>query len=93
MQFLSLGGAGVWWPNRVATAKSATQHQLTHIPLSQAEEQIALDTQVEDGFKIYASIGGYSDSSARTELAAGIIAVCASGPIHIGTLGQIAKHL
>ncbi len=37
---------------------------------------------------LYAPIGGYSGSSTRTELAAGIIAISANGPTHIGTDSQ-----
>ncbi len=34
---------------------------------------------------LYIPIGGYTGSSTRTELAARIIAICANGPVHIGT--------
>ncbi len=37
---------------------------------------------------LYTSIGGYTGSSTRTELAAAIIAILANGPVHIGTDSQ-----
>ena len=74
-----MGGSGVWWPQR----------DLKTRPLSVAEQTIALQKQHEDGIKLYAKIGGYSGSSTRTEIAAGIIATCANGPVHIGSDSEV----
>ena len=41
--------------------------------------------QDNDGVNCYSNIGGYSGSSARTELAAGILAILAHGPIHVAS--------
>ena len=54
-------------------------------PLSRAEGELAFHQQCGDGLRLYTSIGGYAGSSTRTELAAGIIAICAHGPVHIGS--------
>ena len=58
-------------------------------PLSVAEQAIAWEKQDEDGVRLYAKIGGYSGSSTRTEIAAGIIAACANGPVHIGSDSEV----
>jgi ribonuclease HI len=68
----SLGGAGVWWPGR------------THL-ISEAELEFAEVQRDPDGVRLCTSIGGYAGSSTRTELAAGILAVCSHGPVHIGS--------
>ena len=81
-QFLGLGGAGVWWPERSLTKKQEGQ---PYHPLSKAENDIAFHQQSNEGVRLYTKIGGYGGSSTRTELAAGIIAVCAHGPVHIGS--------
>ena len=78
-QFLALGGAGVWWPGRT----------LTNRPLSVAEQAIAWHKVDSDGIRLYAKIGGYAGSSTRTEIAAGIISVCANGPVHIGSDSEV----
>ena len=74
-QFLGLGGAGVVWPGR----------DLQVLPLSQAERELAHHEQDADGVTLYTAIGGYGGSSTRTELAAGILAISCSGPVHLGT--------
>ncbi len=78
-QFLGIGGAGVWWPQR--------QTQVKH-RLSQAEKELAYAIQKPEGLMLYTKIGGYTGSSTRTELAAAIIAIAANGPVHIGTDSQ-----
>ena len=82
MQYLGLGGAGVWWPNR----NTAVYHRL-----NQPEKKFAQHIQYDNGLMLYTSIGGYSGSSTRTELAAAIIAMMANGPVHIGTDSQAFK--
>ena len=83
-QFLGLGGAGIWWPNR-AINKDNGDPCMKITPLSRAEGELAFHQQCGDGLRLYTSIGGYAGSSTRTELAAGIIAICAHGPVHIGS--------
>ncbi len=78
-QYLGLGGAGVWWPGRDPTVYQR---------LSQAEKDLAFCKQYPTGLMLYTPIGGFTGSSTRTELAAAIIALCANGPIHIGTDSQ-----
>ena len=89
-QYLSLGGAGVWWPGRlIDRSSSAAVHCPHHRPISHAESEISYFRQEHDGVSLFAKIGGYSGSSTRTELAAGIIAVCAHGPVHIGSDSEV----
>ena len=38
---------------------------------------------------LFVNIGGFSGSSIRTELAAGIVAACVHGPVHIGSDSKI----
>ncbi len=91
-QYLGLGGAGVWWPGR----NIAECHFI-----SQAEDALAYSQQYPTGLMLYTPIGGFAGSSTRTELAAAIVAICANGPVHIGTDSQafldravwILKHL
>ncbi len=78
-QYLGLGGAGVWWPNR---------HPTHYHRLSQAECELAHYQAMKGGLMLYTPLGGYSGSSTRTELAAAIIALMANGPIHIGIDSQ-----
>ena len=87
-KFLGLGGAGVWWPNRILKNNGTTMKPR---PLSIAEYHMAMHTVEEDGVgvRLYTNIGGYSGSSTRTELAAGIIALCAEGPVHIGSDSEV----
>ena len=75
----SVGGAGVWWPSRKQTGH----------PLSEGEQQLAHHKASEDGIRLCTPIGGYAGSSTRTELAAGILAISAHGPVHIGSDSQV----
>ena len=79
LQFLAIGGAGVWWPGRTLAKR----------PLSVAEHAIAWHIEDDDGVRLYAKIGGYTGSSTRTEIAAGIMSVCANGPVHIGSDSEV----
>ena len=54
-------------------------------PISEAESDLAHFRQEVGGLALFTKIGGYTGSSTRTELAAGIIALCANGPAHIGS--------
>jgi hypothetical protein len=87
-QFLGIGGAGVWWPKRTLTNQSENT-DLRWVPISDAEFEIAHAKQEDNGVSLYAKIGGYSGSSTRTEIAAGIIATCAHGPVHIGSDSKV----
>ena len=85
-QYLGLGGAGVWWPNR---------DPMVYQRISAAEKSLAHFQQYPEGLMLYTPIGGYTGSSTRTELAAAIIALVANGPVHIGTDSQAfldSKH-
>ena len=83
-QYLGIGGAGVWWPHRTLS-KTYTNNLHLHLPISSAEHDMALHHATHHGVRLYTKIGGYGGSSTRTELAAGIIAICAHGPVHIGS--------
>ena len=71
----SLIGAGVWWERR-----SLIEH-----PLSQAEQELGYVEHRDDGIMLISTLAGFGSSSTRAEIAAGIIAMAADGPIHIGT--------
>ncbi len=79
----ALGGAGVWWPAR----HSATRK------LSKAEQDLAVAVQTEKGLRLFTPIGGFSGSSTRTEIAAGIVAILAHGPIHIGSDSEVFVNI
>ena len=85
----SFGGAGIWWPGRAIKKEDADKYGLRHIPLSPAEEELALYEQEPKGVSLYASIGGFSGSSTRSELAAGIIAACANGPVFLASDSEV----
>ena len=42
---------------------------------------MAVIRQLDNGLQLFTAIGGYGGSSTRTELAPGIIALCAKGPV------------
>ena len=73
-RFLSLGGAGVWWPGRTIHKNDLTPN-LYYMPLSDGEMEMAHWKQEDDGLTLYTKIGGYTGSSTRTELAAAILAI------------------
>ena len=87
-QFIGIGGAGVWWPHRTLS-KDYTDSLHLHLPISNAENQIAVYHATLKGVRLYTKIGGYCGSSTRSELAAGIIALCADGPIHVGSDSEV----
>jgi hypothetical protein len=70
--YFSLGGAGVWWPNR--------SHRL-----SDPEHELAMCEKTEQVWRLYTAIGGFAGSSTRTELAAAILAISSHGPVHLGS--------
>ena len=74
-RIFALGGAGVWWPGR----------QLSTHKASSAETDMAVVNQLSDGVQLATHIGGYAGSSTRTELAAGILAICSHGPVHLAS--------
>ena len=79
----------MWWPKR-ALNKNDINHQRTHRhPIGDAEGEISFYRQEVDGVALYTRIGGYSGSSTRAELAAGIIAACADGPIHLASDSKV----
>jgi len=86
-QFLGLGGAGIWWPNRDATGCS--KQGLTRKLVSDAEHEIAYCVQKDEGTMLYTAIGGFAGSSTRAELAAGLVAIMSDGPVHIGSDSKV----
>ena len=83
-QYLGLGGAGVWWPNR-CIHDSPSNPIAYRNRISSAECDLAHYRQQEGGLQLFTKIGGFGGNSTRTEVAAGIIAICANGPVHIGS--------
>ena len=57
-------------------------------PLSTEEKDTGQAEETEHGVRIFISIGGHTGSSTRTELAAGILALSADGPLHVGSDSQ-----
>ena len=55
------------------------------MPLSEAEEDLALANQKEEGLELSGAIVGMGGSSTRAEIAAGIIAMAADTEVHMGT--------
>ncbi len=51
-------------------------------------EAMARSKEEEGGLKLYTALAGFGGSSTRSELAAGILALMASGPAHIGSDSQ-----
>ena len=86
-RFLSLGGAGVWWPGR-SIKEDYNKDTLKYIPLTHDEYEMAEWRQEPEGLTLFTKIGGYTGSSTRTELAAGILAISAHGPIHLASDSQ-----
>jgi ribonuclease HI len=85
-QYLGLGGAGVWWPGRyIDRGHPPSDQTAVFNPISGAELEIAHFRQQSGGLQLFTKIGGFGGSSTRTELAAGVIAICANGPVHIGS--------
>ena len=70
--YFSIGGAGVWWPGRTRR-------------LCMAEEDLSLGSVSDKGVRLRTAIGGFAGSSTRTELAAGILAICSNAPMHLGS--------
>jgi ribonuclease HI len=83
-QFLGLGGAGVWWPDRTVEQAEISGNAY-FCSLSEVEFEMAHTRQTSSGLQLFTKIGGYGGSSTRTELAGGIIAMFAEGPVHIGS--------
>eukprot|EP00973_Karenia_brevis_P066092 9188485-Karenia_brevis.AAC.1 len=76
--WFSLGGAGVWWPDR--------DRQLS--PLTEAEAKYAECKEEDGGILLYGLIGGHRCSSTRAELAAAIVGISGPGPIHLASDSQ-----
>ena len=86
-RFLSLGGAGVWWPGRTIH-KNNVSTKIYYMPLSDGERDMAYWKQEDDGLTLYTKIGGYTGSSTRTELAAAILAISSHGPTNLASDSQ-----
>lgn len=87
-----LGAAGVWWKGRRRgdgpLSPDEVNQGLYVQPLSEGETDIGVPTQEEDGLGIAVALVGFGGSSTRSEIAGGIIAIAADGPVHIGTDSQ-----
>ena len=73
--YWGMGGYGVVWSSR----------DLRNQPLSQNELDYAYHEVDRDTVSFWGAMPGHINSSTRTELAAGILALCGKGPIHQGT--------
>ena len=74
----ALSGAGVWWPG----------WRLDSHPLTNSEYQMAWEEQTPEGLSMHIALAGFGGSSTRAEIAAGIVALQSSGPVHVGTDSQ-----
>ena len=84
--FLGMGGAGIFWPGRTIVKDDVGQGNLRYFtPISPSEHEIAHYHQEQDGLSLHTSVGGFNGNSTRAELAAGLVVICADGPIHIGS--------
>ena len=54
-----------------------------------AELELTHHLVCNNGIRVFAAIGGFSGSSTRNELAAGIISMCAYGPVHLASDSKI----
>ena len=74
----------MWWPNR-CIHDSPSNPIAYRSRISSAECELAHYRQQEGGLQLFTKIRGFGGNSTRTEVAAGIIAICANGPVHIGS--------
>ena len=81
-QCWSLGGMGVWWPQR----------ELLHHPLNQLEADYMSSRQEDTGVSLWGAVTGAECSSTRAELAGGCVAIAANQPIHQATDSQAYKN-
>ena len=89
----SLGGAGVWWPNRQVQLPDEHDHrqhdeQAYAGPIAPSESEIAEVDQRDAGLMLTTFLQGFGGSSTRMELAASILALASDIPVHIGTDSQ-----
>ena len=83
--FLGMGGAGVFWPGRVLS-RSGCNQTLTRVHLlNKGEEEVAFHKQELDGVRLWTKVSAYNGNSTRAELTAGLMALMAEGPVHIGS--------
>ena len=71
----SLGGLGVWWPWR----------DIRHHKLTSNENDLGHICVRSRGFELTSGIQGPCTNSTRAETLAGLAAICAPGPMHIGS--------
>ena len=65
-------------------ARCLQKHRASH-----AEDDLAYIASDGEGVRLFTALGGFSGSSTRTEIAAGIIATSCHGPVHIGSDSQV----
>ena len=82
----------MWRPSRTICRDDAQRTGLRWFPPSEAESSLALARQDNDGLALCINIGGYAGSSTRIELAAGIIAACVHGPVHVGSDSEVSVN-
>ena len=75
----SLAGAAVWWPGCQETA-----------PIAQLESHLSVSEHLDEplGRRQVVHLPGLGSSSTRAELAAGLIALAHTGPVHMATDSQ-----
>ena len=81
----ALGGPVGTWSLQDESSTSG----MIYNAVSDDEGEIAHRRQEASGDSLFTRICGYGGSSAGTELVAGIIAICASVPAHVGSDSQV----
>jgi ribonuclease HI len=83
--FLGFGGAGVHWPGRAISKEDLGDKLCYYKPLNEGEHMLAFHTQDKNGLNLSTKVEAYNGNSTRAEISAGLIALMAEGPIHIGS--------
>ena len=83
--FLGFGGAGVHWPGRAICKQDLNDELSYYKPLNEGEQMLAFHTQHKNGLSLCTKVEAYNGNSTRAEITAGLVALMAEGPIHIGS--------
>ena len=87
--FLGFGVAGVFfWPWRSSSRENLGEALVKYHPLSVGESMVAHPRQESWGISLCSSVAACIGNSTRAEINAGLIALMAEGPIHIGSDGR-----
>ena len=82
-QFWSLMGVGLWWPERTYLTQ----------PLSDLEKKfVGKGEENLEGVSLWGCMSGHQGSSTRAEIAAIVVALMSSVPVHIATDSANAKN-